>query len=130
MVSRARDSGLEVKANCCGVAPLDGEKVAQQLAASRRLPAAQGIERDVAPPLQPALGIPVGFAVPDEIELARGRVRGRDADSVPADDDVRCIGVLHADDVVAGIDVVDLAGHARATGPRADRPRCRRPRPR
>src|SRR5262245_40247487 len=36
---------------------------------------------------------------------------GRTAHLLLAHDDVRRVGMLHPDDVVAGIDVMDLAGH-------------------
>jgi hypothetical protein len=65
--------------------------------------------------LEPVVPIPVGFAMTDEIKEgprhggcgeARRLLLGH------RDVDVRRVGMLHADDVVAGIDMQDLGGDA------------------
>ena len=85
--------------------------------------------------LQPLLGVPIGFAVADEIEyrhvgglkLGNNKLETRDQDVYPqlfirfviadlvaglAHRDVRRVGVLHADDMIAGVDVMYFAGDA------------------
>jgi len=68
---RARD---EVEA--ARIRSVAREQFAQDLAAAARLRAALGVERDIAPALQPALDVPVGLAVADVIEERRGHGRG------------------------------------------------------
>ena len=127
MVSRARTSGLATKSKpaASGIARVIA------VAVPPRLVAAVLVQRDVALPLEAALDVPVGLAVADEDEgrhasgdcLATG---GRQSLTVG---DVRRVDRLHADDVVAGIDVVDLAGDgAREVGEQIERRRRRPPR--
>src|SRR5262249_40870885 len=51
-----------------GVTSAAREQIAQPLAAMGRRGATERIQRDIVLALQPALGVPIGLAVPDEIE--------------------------------------------------------------
>ena len=129
-VSRVRPSGLTTQGSARGVRRATGRAGAAP--AAHRLLAAALVERNVVLALQAAFGVPVGLAVADEEETRRAGVGREPAAGHGAqrlclvERDVGRVGVLHADDVVAGIDVQDLAGDAaRQVGEQIDRA-CRR----
>ena len=86
------------------------------LDATRSLFAPVCIERDVGPPLIALFAIPVGLAVPDHVE--RRKCLRRHCEAVVSEEgrgsvlrDVWRVDSLHADDMIAGIDMVHFAGH-------------------
>jgi hypothetical protein len=99
------------------------EQIAQQSSAFCSLPAAMRIENGVAATLQPALSVEVGLAVPNVIEdrharFAADEFRHQSA-SEPnsrcalffANNNIGRVRMLHADDMITGIDMVDFSGH-------------------
>ena len=112
IVSRVRRIGLARKRK-----PGDAraEALGEHAAVAAGLGAAALVDVDLLLPLEPPFGVPVGLAVAAEIEagqIGEGCGPARRS-SVLHDGDVRRIDRLHADHVVAGIDVVDLAGDGR-----------------
>jgi len=76
----------------------------------QRLCAPLLIERDVLATLQAILDIPIGEAMADIIKDRARHIHPLRL--LACHCDIRRIGVLHPDDVVAGIDMLDFAGHA------------------
>ena len=71
------------------------------------------IERRIDAALQAAFDVPVGLAVAHVVDgRRRHRFRQLFLCQRIAERDIRRVGPLHADDVIAGIDMVHLAGDA------------------